>query len=124
MHKVFTIAGDTGAALPEPDATITATDAGLQVPTFSSGEQTVEFENGGTEPHELLLVAFEPGKSVDDVERWFESGYKGEPPATFLGGMQTISAGESVFLTIEFEPNVEYTVIDFTTESIETFAAS
>jgi hypothetical protein len=124
MHKVFTIAGDTGAALPEPDATITATDAGLQVPTFSSGEQTVEFENGGTEPHELLLVAFEPGKSVDDVDRWFESGYKGEPPATFLGGMQTIPAGESVFLTIEFEPDVEYTAIDFTTESIETFAAS
>jgi hypothetical protein len=38
--------------------------------------------------------------------------------------MQTIAAGESVFLTIEFEPDVEYTAIDFTTESIETFAAS
>jgi plastocyanin len=124
MYEVFTIAGDTGAALPEPDATITATDAELQVPTFSSGEQTVEFENGGTEPHELLLVAFATGKGIDDVERWVESGYQGEPPATFLGGMQTIPAGESVFLTIDLEPGVEYTAIDFTTESIETFTAS
>lgn len=124
MHKVFTIAGDTAAALPEPDATITATDAGLQVPTFSSGEQTVEFENGGAEPHELFLVGFAPGKSVDDVERWFESGYRGEPPATFLGGMQTIPAAASVFLTIDLEPGVEYTAIDFTTESVEAFTAS
>jgi hypothetical protein len=124
MHKVFTIAGDTGAALPEPDAIITATDAGLQFPAFPSGEQTVEFANGGTEPHELLLVAFETGKAVDDVDRWFESGYQGEPPATFLGGMQTIPAGDSVFLTIDLEPGVEYTAIDFTTESIETFTPS
>jgi hypothetical protein len=48
MYELFTIAGDSGPALPEPDATITATDAGLQLPTLSSGEQTVGFENGGT----------------------------------------------------------------------------
>jgi hypothetical protein len=124
MHKVFTIAGDTGAALPEPDAIITATDAGLQVPAFGPGEQTLEFANGGTEPHELLLLAFVKGKGVDDVDRWFESGYQGEPPATFLGGMQTIPAGESVFLTIDLESGIEYTALDFTTESIETFTAS
>ena len=98
MYELFTIAGDTGAALPEPDATITATDDGLQVPALASGEQTVEFENGGTKPHELALVAFEPGKGIKDVDRWFGSGYQGEPPVTFLGGMQTIPAGESVFL--------------------------
>lgn len=124
MHKVFTIAGDTGAALPEPDATITATDAGLQVPAFAPGEQTVEFANDGTEPHELLLVAFANGKGIDDVDRWFESGYQGEPPATFKGGMQTIPAGESVFLTIDLESGIEYTALDFTTESIEPFTAS
>jgi len=124
MYEVFTIAGDTGAALPEPDATITATDAGLQVPAFSEGEQTVEFENDGTEPHELFLAAFAAGKGIDDVDQWLEGGYQGEPPVTFLGGMQTIPAGESVFLTIELESGVEYTAIDFTTESMETFTAS
>lgn len=124
MYELFTIAGDTGAALPEPDATITATDDGLQLPALSAGEQVVEFENGGTEPHELFLAAFEPGKSVEDVDSWIEGGYGGEPPVTFLGGMQTIPAGESVFLTIDLESGVEYTVLDFTTESMETFTVS
>ena len=124
MYELFTIAGDTGAALPEPDATITATDDGLQVPALSAGEQTVQFQNGGTEPHELALVAFEPGKGVKDVDEWIEGGYQGEPPVTFLGGMQTIPEDESVFLSIDFEPAVEYTALDFTTNSRETFAVS
>lgn len=124
MYELFTITGDTGEALPEPDATITATDDGLQVPALTFGEQTVQFENGGTKPHELVLVAFEPGKGIKDVDRWFGSGYQGEPPVTFLGGMQTIPAGESVFFTIDLEPGVEYTAIDFTTESKEAFTVS
>jgi hypothetical protein len=37
--------------------------------------------------------------------------------------MQTISSGESVFLGIDLEPGVEYTAIDFTTGSQETFTA-
>lgn len=121
MYEVFTIAGRGGAPLPEPDATITATDDGLQLPALNPGEQAVEFENLGTEPHELVLVAFEPGKSVRDVDGWIEGGYQGEPPVTFFGGMQTISAGESVFLTIELDRGVEYTALDFTTDSEETF---
>ena len=124
MYELFTIAGDTGEALPEPDATITATDDGLQVPALTSGKQTVQFENGGTEPHELVLAAFEAGKGIKDVDRWFGSGYQGEPPVTFLGGMQTIPASESVFLAIDLEPGVEYTALDFTTKSKETFTVS
>ena len=124
MYEVFTIAGDTGAALPEPDATITATDDGLQVPALSAGEQTVQFQNDGTKPHELALVAFEPGKGVKDVDGWIEGGYQGDPPVTFLGGMQTIPEGESVFLAIDLEPGVDYTALDFTTNSRETFTVT
>lgn len=124
MYEVFTIAGDTGAALPESDVTITATDDGLRVPTLTAGRQIVEFENGGTEPHELFLAAFESGKGVGDVDRWIEGGYRGEPPVTFLGGMQTIPAGESVFLTVDLEPGVEYTALDFTTRAEEAFSVT
>jgi hypothetical protein len=38
--------------------------------------------------------------------------------------MQTIPAGESVFLTIDLQPGVEYTALDFTTGSKETFTVS
>jgi hypothetical protein len=124
MYELFTISGDTGAALPSPDATITATDDGLEVPALSAGEQIVQFRNGGTEPHELVLARFASGKGVRDVDRWFESGYEGEPPVIFLGGMQTIPAGESVFLTIALESGVEYTAIDFSTNTKEAFTVS
>lgn len=70
------------------------------------------------------MVTFAPGKGVKGADRWFGSGYQGEPLVTFLGGMQTIPAGESVFLTIDLEPGVQYTAIDFTTESKETFTVS
>jgi plastocyanin len=124
MYEVFTIAGDTGLTLPEPDATITATDDGLQVPELAVGEQTVQFQNDGTKPHELVLATFEPGKGVRDVDGWIEGGYEGEPPVTFLGGMQTIPSGESVFLTIDIEPGVEYTALDFQTNSRVTFTVT
>jgi hypothetical protein len=124
MYEVFSIVGDTGLAVPEPDATIAATDDGLQVPALSAGEQTVQFQNDGTKPHELLLATFAPGKGVRDVEGWIEGGYAGEPPVTFRGGMQTIPSGESVFLTIDLEPGVEYTAMDFSTNSRETFTVS
>ncbi|HKZ76499.1 MAG TPA: hypothetical protein VJ259_07520 [Actinomycetota bacterium] len=124
MYEVFTISGDTGAALPEPDAVITATEDGLEIPALSAGEQVIEFRNEGTKPHELILVTFEAGKTVEDVDEWIESGYPGEPPVTFLGGMQTIPAGASVFLTIELEPGVEYTAADFTGDHMETFTAA
>ena len=83
----------------------------------------MKFENGGTEPHELALAAFESGKGIEDVDQWIEGGYEGESPVTFLGGMQTISAGEFVFLGIDLDPGVEYTAIDFTTGSREVFTA-
>ena len=124
MYEVFTIAGDTGLTAPEPDATITTTDDGLDVPALSAGQQTVQFQNEGTKPHELFLATFAPGKGVNDVDGWIEGGYRGEPPVTFLGGMQTIPSGESVFLTIDLEPGVEYTAADFSTNSRETFTVS
>ena len=124
MYEVFTISGDTAAALPQSDAVIAATEDSLEIPALFAGEQVIEFRNEGTEPHELILIAFEPGKTVRDVETWFESGYPGEPPATFVGGMQTIPAGLSVFLTVEFEPGVEYTALDFTGDHRETFTAT
>lgn len=36
----------------------------------------------------------------------------------------TIPAGEWVFLTIELEPGVEYTALDCSTKSMETFTVS
>ena len=124
MLKAFELEGDSGAKLPEPDAVIVANDAGYEIPTLSSGQQTIELRNADDREREFFLVALEPGTELDDLDRFFEQGEgKGIPPAQFHGAMQTIPAGTSVFIDIDLEAGVEYTLNDNTGEQpvIETF---
>jgi uncharacterized cupredoxin-like copper-binding protein len=115
MLKAFELKGDSGAKLPEPDAVIVANDAGYEIPTLSSGEQTIELRNADDREREFFLVALEPGTELDDLDRFFEQGEgKGTPPAQFHGAMQTIPAGTSVFIDIDLEAGVEYTLTDNT----------
>jgi uncharacterized cupredoxin-like copper-binding protein len=112
MLKTFEIVGDSGRELPEPDATITANEGGYDIPALEAGPQTVELRNADTKEREFFLVTLKPGKTLDDVDAWGEGGFKGTAPGTFLGAMQTIPPGTSVYLDIELEEGVEYTLSD------------
>ncbi len=112
MKREFTIEGDSGESLPEPDAVITARDERLDVPPIEAGEQTIELRNDASRGREFELSSFEPGKGPEDAQEWFRSGFRGEPPLQLLGAMQTIPAGTSVFLTANFESGREYFVTD------------
>jgi hypothetical protein len=113
MIKFFEVSGESEAALPEPDATIVATDEGFEVPEISAGRQTLELRNDGKKPHEFALFSLQPGKKERDIDRWFGSGLKGDPPAVFPGGMQSIDPGTSVFVTVELEAGRTYQLQDF-----------
>lgn len=113
MLKSFELSGDSGADLPEPDAVIVADDSGYDIPDVESGRQTIELRNADDREREFFLIALEAGKSLDDLDRFFEEGEgKGVPPAQFHGAMQTIPAGTSVFVDIDLEAGVEYTLAD------------
>lgn len=112
MSKFFEVSGESGA-LPEPDATIVATDEGFDVGEIGVGRQTLELRNEGEKPHEFQLFSLEPGRTMEDAERWFESGFKGDAPIILPGGMQSIDPGTSVFLTVEFEAGRRYQLNDF-----------
>jgi hypothetical protein len=113
MIKFFEVSGESEAALPHPDATVVATDEGFEVPEIGAGEQTLELRNDGQEPHEFLLFSLEPGKKERDIDRWFGSGLKGDAPAVFPGGMQSLDPGSSVFVTVELEAGRTYQLRDF-----------
>jgi hypothetical protein len=113
MIKFFEVTGESGAALPEPDATVVATDEGFDVPEIAAGEQTLELRNDGEKPHEFFLFSLEPGKKERDIDRWFGSGLKGDPPAIFPGGMQSIDPGTSVSVTVELQAGRTYQLQDF-----------
>ena len=107
------MAGTSDAELPAADTVVTATDEGIDVPEMDAGTQTVEFRNEGTKPHEFAVISFEPGKGEKDVGRWFNSGYKGDAPALFPGGIQAIAPGSSVIMELEFVSGRTYTFQDF-----------
>jgi uncharacterized cupredoxin-like copper-binding protein len=114
MLKSFELTGDSGASLPDPDAVIVANDAGYDIPEIAAGEQTIELRNADDREREFFLVALKPGTDIDDLDQFFEQGEKGLPPAQFHGAMQTIPAGTSVFIDIDLEAGVEYTLNDNT----------
>ena len=82
--------------------------------SIAAGERTIELRNADYREREFFLVALEPGTDIDDLDQFFEQGEKGLPPAQFHGAMQPIPAGTSVFIDIDLEAGVEYTLNDNT----------
>jgi hypothetical protein len=113
MVRVFSVEGVSDAEPPEPDLTITANDDGFDVPEITAGTHTIQLVNDGTKSHEFAFVSYEPGKTEDDLNEWFGTGFKTEAPALFPGGMQSIGPGESVIVEMTFESGRTYTLEDF-----------
>ena len=108
MYTTLQIAGDTGEAPPRADLTISAGGQGLSVPEITAGEHTAELRNEGPGAHGFLILRPEDPEATFEqvfasVEKWFQGGLAGPAPTTFIGGMQSIPAGTSVFETITFE---------------------
>ena len=112
MVKLFTATGDSQAKVPSADGTIVSTDDAFQVPAIKAGTRTLELKNTGSKPHEFTLISLADGKSIADVQAWFEAGGQGDAPATFLGGQQTVQPGESMWLTLDLQKGQSYTLVE------------
>jgi uncharacterized cupredoxin-like copper-binding protein len=112
MIDSFQVSGISEATFPKPDATIVATEKGLEVPSLAAGVHTVEFRNAGKKEHEFFLYALQPGKTSKDVDAWFESGQQGPAPITFVGGFEAVPPGTSRFQQVHLEAGLKYTLED------------
>jgi hypothetical protein len=113
MVKLFEVEGTSDAELPEPDVTVVANADGFEVPEIAAGTHVIEFSNEDSKPHEFAVFSYEEGKTEQDIGKYFNSGFKTEPPAVFPGGMQSIPSGEPVFVEMTFESGRTYTLEDF-----------
>lgn len=111
MIRELDVAGEARGDEPDADAVL-ALGEELEAPEVESGERTLRFRNDGDEPSSLFLVAYEPGKTAKDLERWEEAGAKGPSPAEFLGGAIDVPAKSSIYYTIELESGRQYTLLD------------
>lgn len=87
----------TGVLIPArfavPDATIKIRDARMDVTgSLRPGQRTLQFENGGARPHDVVIVRLAPGKTIDDVRRW-DRDHTDAPPFSYVGGLTPMSAG-------------------------------
>ena len=80
------------ARFPVPDARVRVKDASIEVlGTLRAGERTLQIENAGSRPHELIVGRLKPGKRVTDVQRWTRDA-AGEAPFVYVGGVTPMSS--------------------------------
>ena len=118
MRRAITITGNSGARLPRADAVITAEKKRFAIPPLRAGRQTIELRNRAGSGRGFMLSTLNPGKTRADIDRWSKSLEttgrlpRTPVPATFLGAMQTIPSGTSVFLTVNLEAGRLYHLTD------------
>jgi hypothetical protein len=95
----------------------------MKVPPLQAGGQTLELKNAASTPREFELLELKPGTSLKDVAAFFERGRPDlkASPATFLGAIQTIAPGESVFLEVSLKARGRYVFQDADHGLVEEF---
>jgi hypothetical protein len=117
MVVEFTVAGErTGLAAPVADhqLTISAESGFLLTGTPVAGRNTfrVSFADQTTYTnfvgHDVHVVRLDPEVSTEDVAAWMNwsapGGLNTPAPATFLGGLNDMGAGDVGYFTVTLEP--------------------
>jgi hypothetical protein len=114
MAKSLTVIPSASAAASPPVADLTATLSdytwSLSAP-LTPGTHTVKYENTAQQPHEMVFLRLEPGKTAEDAMKWAES-FQGPPPFQFAGGVTNFSPGEVGYGTLDVTPG-NYLLICF-----------
>lgn len=119
MVKPLTIEATTRpvALPPRADAAITMTDFAFGVSQpIAAGTHTLHVKNMGKQPHEVVVVKLEAGKTIKDFGAAFAPGASGPPPGQAMGGLVGIEEGGSGYFTGRFEPG-RYGLICFFPDS-------
>ncbi len=69
----------------------------------------VGLRNDGKQLHEINLVELAPGKTVDDVVKWYRQP-AGPPPMASLGGV-AVKPGEEGVTTLELKSGSTYAFV-------------
>ena len=83
-----------------PDLTVRITNATVEViGVVRTGRRTVEVDNAGGRPHDIVVGRLKPGRTVDDVRRWNRDG-KDAAPFIYVGGLTPMSGGVTAQTTL------------------------
>ncbi|MEA3246640.1 MAG: hypothetical protein U9Q74_10850 [Gemmatimonadota bacterium] len=114
MVHPLTVTPSSGAvaAMPPADVTLEVADYAFTLSKpLAAGKQVVSVVAKGPQPHEVEIVRFEPGKTMDDMMKWFDKP-NGPPPAHGVGGTTAQLPGEAVQFSVELTPG-DYALVCF-----------
>jgi hypothetical protein len=105
--KVTAAAAATAPA-PQVNGTINLVDFNFDMPTtLPAGKSMWRVTNTGAQVHEMSIMQLPPGKTVDDVKRFFDAPPtappSGPPPVTFMGGMQALTRGNEGIMVLDLK---------------------
>ncbi len=107
MIRPLTVTEGIAAAVPDPVASLSATDFALAgAPPAKAGTAVVAIRNQGKQLHEVNLVELQPDKKIDDVVAWFKAP-AGPPPMSFLSGV-AVKSGEEGTSAFELKAGSTY----------------
>ncbi|MGH7539699.1 MAG: hypothetical protein ACRELC_01750, partial [Gemmatimonadota bacterium] len=105
MARALTVepAVGTAAALPAADLVMTLDDYSFIVDRpITPGTHTIRVHNVASQPHEVLIVRLEPGRTVEEFAGWVEAR-EGPAPGRPIGGTTGMAQGEWNLITRTFE---------------------
>jgi hypothetical protein len=89
---------------PEPTHTIRLVNYAFAFDTpLTAGHNTIRVVNEGPDPHDLVLVKLEPGKTSDDILAWLQAP-EGPPPFGAGGGVAVLARGMEAFFDADLTP--------------------
>ena len=92
------------AKMPTADITVTLTDYafGFSQP-LTVGRHVLRIENPATQPHEIVIVKLNPGKTAKDFAAWALKP-DGPPPGMPIASSAPMSTGRTVTFPVEITP--------------------
>jgi len=88
-----------------PDVHLELFDYGFKFSKpLTAGKHTIHVMNIGTQDHEAVMMKLAAGKTMKDVDTWFESGMKGPSPFTAAPGMAGLGKGRTASFTTNLTP--------------------
>ena len=100
----------TQTVAPTADLTITLKDYAFEKSApLTAGAHVIRVDNAAEQPHEVIIIKLEPGKTIQEFVEWAEKR-QGPPPGTPVGGTTPQSPGTSNFVFADFTPG-EYGLV-------------
>lgn len=107
-----TPATTASAAAPASDLVVSLSDYSFALSQpLTAGQHTIKVETAPGQPHELVLIRLDAGKTAKDVFSWMEKMH-GPPPGHVVGGASPSAAGTPVYVSINLVPG-KYLLVCF-----------